>query len=99
MFKFMSFCMILWLNFWANITTHHHPVHSPVNRPVRRAARSTGLSTGSSGLQSGRTGLCAGLPSSSHNLVKTLGYMLCLLVSLFIDDMYTYPIAILALFC
>ena len=94
--------MILWLNFCANLTNQQHPalgpVHRLLNRPVRRVARSTGWQTGPSGLSSGWTGPHAGLPSSSHNSVKTLEYMLCSLASLFSDDMYTYPTAILALF-
>ena len=102
MFKFMSFCMFLWLNFWANLTNQQHPAPGPVNRllnrPVRRVARSTGWQTGPSGLSSGWTGPHAGLPSSSHNSVKTLEYMLCSLASLFPDDMYTYSTAIFALF-
>ncbi|KAK1572907.1 hypothetical protein QYE76_027174 [Lolium multiflorum] len=74
------------------------PVNRPLKRPVRRVARSTGWQTGPSGLSSGWTGPYAGSPSSSHNFIKTLEYMLCSLASLFSDDMYTYPTAILALF-
>ncbi|KAK1684780.1 hypothetical protein QYE76_045628 [Lolium multiflorum] len=74
------------------------PVNRLLNRLVRRVARSTGWETGPLGLSFGWTGPYAGSPSSSHNSVKTLEYMLCSLASLFPNDMYTYATAILALF-
>ncbi|KAK1697026.1 hypothetical protein QYE76_013723 [Lolium multiflorum] len=64
------------------------PVHGPVNRSQ----------TGQSGLLPGLTGLCAELPSFSHNFITTLEYMLCSCDFSLIDDMYAYPTTIPALF-
>ncbi|KAK1616346.1 hypothetical protein QYE76_021863 [Lolium multiflorum] len=63
------------------------PVHGPVNRSQ----------TGQSGLLPGLTGLCAELPSFSHNFITTLEYMLCSCDFSLIDDMYAYPTTIPAL--
>ncbi|KAK1606171.1 hypothetical protein QYE76_029844 [Lolium multiflorum] len=87
-----------------DVDIKHDPVYSPVDRPldrlVRRTARSTGWPTGSFGPSSGRTGPCAGSPSffriiSSKHL--DIGYALGFLI--YADDMYTYLIALLALYC
>ncbi|KAK1696091.1 hypothetical protein QYE76_012788 [Lolium multiflorum] len=63
------------------------PVHGPVNRSQ----------TGQSGLLPGLTGLCAELPSFSHNFITTLEYILCSCDFSLIDDMYAYPTTIPAL--
>ncbi|KAK1650302.1 hypothetical protein QYE76_068107 [Lolium multiflorum] len=85
---------------WAQ---HHNStdlVTRPVNRPLTgRPGAWPGQPVANRpvGLLPGLTGLCAELPSFSHNFITTLEYMLCSCDFSLIDDMYAYPTTIPAL--